>query len=650
MPPGRTVSVGDGFRVEGGARARGSSFAPAKPCLGRSAPAQPVVVGEHAGAWVPPTVTFRRAASCGLVLLAFLLPFELTRPVVEIPLPRAFSGEAGTLSSFPGPVRLSITNVELLLYGILVLWVAGRLRGGPRTERTGVHAAACAWGAALVVSAAFASVERGEAFKFALRGLGGVGLLFAASAVASTPRVRRAIAFAAAAGAVVSAMAGVLESLVPGEMNVLLAFKAATASLGGFVRASGTLQYPTTAAMYWEATLPFVFVAGVLLASRRPAWRWAAAAAVLVVVTAVALTLSRAAVAVTAAMMLAAALAGPGRETRRAAVAALAVLAGLALGIPAARGRLGLSGATVAGTSWHRAEYRPQPRGGEIGSGESVEWPLRVRNAGPDTWPADGPRRVAVCHDWVPAGSAESAVLDVRCTPLTLDVGPGRDVELRPVVVAPGRPGRYVLRWHLVGSGIVWGSARHAPSDTALDVGPAPPGGSTAAPAGSLLRVPVQKEPTRLELWRAGLRMWTERPWFGVGPDNFRRLYAGHLGPKALDERTRSNSLYVETLATLGAGGALALAGLAAALVVALRSRLRAADAEDRLVRLGAAAGLGAFFVHGLVDDFLAATPTYGLFWLLAALACAPPGGAGRADADRITPGPSRPRTEGVHG
>jgi hypothetical protein len=44
--------------------------------------------------------------------------------------------------------------------------------------------------------------------------------------------------------------------------------------------------------------------------------------------------------------------------------------------------------------------------------------------------------------------------------------------------------------------------------------------------------------------------------------------------------------------------------------------------------------------VHGLIDDLLAATPTDGLFWLLAGLASVlPEPGAGHADADRITPG-----------
>jgi hypothetical protein len=42
---------------------------------------------------------------------------------------------------------------------------------------------------------------------------------------------------------------------------------------------------------------------------------------------------------------------------------------------------------------------------------------------------------------------------------------------------------------------------------------------------------------------------------------------------------------------------------------------------RDGAILLGAMLGLGAFLIHGLLDVFLAFTPTYGLLWALLGMA-----------------------------
>ena len=59
---------------------------------------------------------------------------------------------------------------------------------------------------------------------------------------------------------------------------------------------------------------------------------------------------------------------------------------------------------------------------------------------------------------------------------------------------------------------------------------------------------PAQRQTTRPELWRAGLRMWRERPFLGVGPDGFRACdriagYSAFWLDQALDYLSAAGSL-----------------------------------------------------------------------------------------------------------
>ena len=81
--------------------------------------------------------------TCGLAalgLLAALLPFELTQPVLSL-----------------GPV--GVTSVELALYLVLMVWAVIWLRG-PRAVWTVVHGAVAAWLAVVLLAAWLAPTGR----------------------------------------------------------------------------------------------------------------------------------------------------------------------------------------------------------------------------------------------------------------------------------------------------------------------------------------------------------------------------------------------------------------------------------------------------------------------------------------------------------
>ena len=142
-----------------------------------------------------------------LAILALALPFELKTPIVSL-----------------GPI--AITNVEAILYALIVLWIAGVLRRRPRW--TLAHSAALAWLVVQFLSAIFAPIEREAAIKFALRSAGGALLFFIAADWTRSSRRVAAIMSAVAIGAVLSALAGWLEIESSAAQSALFIFKTQT--------------------------------------------------------------------------------------------------------------------------------------------------------------------------------------------------------------------------------------------------------------------------------------------------------------------------------------------------------------------------------------------------------------------------------------
>jgi hypothetical protein len=222
--------------------------------------------------------TLRVIAWTLLLGLAFLLPFEA--PLFRL-----------------GP--LLITSSELMLYLLIGAWAtsalatgaasfvgaAGRARTAVRNlSRDPVGRAVTLWLVVTVLSAAMSPSQWAPAAKFALRTLSGGLLYFATRDLARGPLRPRIVAIAVVGGAVLSALFALVESLYPAATWWWRPFRPqAFFALDGLARASATFAFPTIASMFWEASIPLVFlvVLGGPKSRQRTSWRQMAFAIIL---------------------------------------------------------------------------------------------------------------------------------------------------------------------------------------------------------------------------------------------------------------------------------------------------------------------------------------------------------------------------------
>ena len=110
----------------------------------------------------------------------------------------------------------------------------------------------------------------------------------------------------------------------------------------------------------------------------------------------------------------------------------------------------------------------------------------------------------------------------------------------------------------------------------------------------------------RVSLWRSACAMIRDRPWLGVGPDNFLYYYGDYILPGAEVDRWLSHphNLLLDSWVRLGIGGVLLVMVLVGGFVrEALRlRRLLTRDAEAMAV--GMIAGMAAAVAHGMADAF----------------------------------------------
>lgn len=126
-------------------------------------------------------------------------------------------------------------------------------------------------------------------------------------------------------------------------------------------------------------------------------------------------------------------------------------------------------------------------------------------------------------------------------------------------------------------------------------------------------------QPPRTEFWSVALQMQHDAPLVGVGPDNFRWLFASYSGVQTDNLGIHAHNQYLEALADTGVLGLVSLLWVLGALVVhAIRALKRAGT--DWSWRAALLASLGAWLVHALVDDFERFWPSSIAFWLLAGL------------------------------
>jgi O-antigen ligase len=104
----------------------------------------------------------------------------------------------------------------------------------------------------------------------------------------------------------------------------------------------------------------------------------------------------------------------------------------------------------------------------------------------------------------------------------------------------------------------------------------------------------------------------------GIGLDNFRLIYGRELGQTAWNESIHTNSTYLETLVSVGLIGSLPFFGWMVLMTLDIWRTLRRPSVS--IWQTAVAAGILAFFIHGLLDYFLLFNTTALLFWLLIGL------------------------------
>ena len=587
---------------------------------------------------------------------------------------------------------LTLTNVELLISGALGLWLAllATERRAPAVPRWLAGCAAALVGS-LLLSAALAADERSGAIRFALRqGQGALLALCIADTLRRSGGASR-LAGALLAGAGLSAALGLVElSEAPAALALLAPFKSESTYMGGLIRLSATFSYANTAAQYYEALLPLsvlLLIAGdraqgigdrgaqlgrrspqvnheahevhegraAAVSASWPSWpSWFKPSghfhlSVLVLgallVLATLFTYSRAALLVTALLLLLLPVAA-GLSWGRAAlgriglacVGLLAVIVGVAAVSPTFR--LRVSEPEVA--NWYSARYQPAPLAA-LAPNELRPVPITLRNSGRIAWDHAGTRPVRLAYHWIDATTGQIVRFEGRRTPLPHTIQPGATVALTATVQAPERPGRYILAWDMlreyIGRG--WFSQMGVPpAHVAVVVGGVPSPGVKPPPSerpAALSSIMAQPGPPgRRALWGVALELWRERPLLGIGPDVFRHIYGPRLGLTLFDSRVHTNNLYLELLTgagVLGLGAFLALIGCC------LWAGWRALTVHrpPSLVLLGALLGIVAFLAHGMLDVFLAFTPTYALLWSLIGIVAGLTAGAGERSGRQAT-------------
>jgi O-antigen ligase len=553
-------------------------------------------------------------------MLAVAAPFE--RPIGAVP-----------------GLPFLITTVEAaILSAWLIVVVSWAVERRTFVWRTPITWPGLALIAALAVAAACAPAFQGNAFRFTARVLAAATIVLVTANAASTAAAARRIAGVFVIVAAFVGAVAVLEAAeTPFVMEGLKLFRPGFHVVGGQLRATSTLGYPTTASMYLEVAFALGLWLYAEAIDRRARGRSALVFLALVLIGAgIVSTFTRAGLlGIVAALLV---FAGLRFHRTRAADRVHAGLLILALVLSAtvlvsrSPARLLTRLTTEGSQAWYGAEYEV-PASLRLVPGGRYRVPVAVTNTGRIAWRSDETPPFALSYHWVVAGSGRVAEFNGRRTLFTAEVPPGGRTRLRALVVAPPAPGWFELVWDVVHEHRAWLSTEGVrAARTAVRVD----GPIARAPGDAMAALPATAiRPDRLTLWHTAVRMAAAHPFTGVGPDNFRLAYGSYAGIDDWDTRVHANNLYLEVLSGAGVPGLAALGWLVLAAVLSLWRRWRAASAFDASAGAAALAVLVVVLGHGLVDTFLAFTPTYVTFALAAGLAFSPvpnPPSDGHAD------------------
>jgi hypothetical protein len=546
-----------------------------------------------------PRVSHARALAAWWTVPASVVAVAVVSPF-ERPMPGSIFG-------------LTLTTVELALLISLITTAAAWLRERSSINwRTPITLPLAAIVVCAFVAALAAREFSGDAIRVAARLATAVAFFILVANVASSPRIARQISAALlVAGSLVGVIAVLELAQVPWVLNLLKGFRPGFHVVGGQLRATATLFYPTITSMYLE----IVFALGLMWLGRSRLAFVALAltgAGVIATFTRAGLITMTVSMAVYGGLMLARQRRWGGEHTRLAALAVVLVMLVLMSRSPQ---MLVARMSSEGSQEWYGASYQVPPRL-TLSPDSFNDIPVTLKNGGRLTWQSSAVPPFALSYHWLAQGSEEIVIFDGLRTPFNEPVKPGDEIRMSARVRAPRYPGNYVLIWDVVQEHRTW-----------LSLEGVYPGRSEASVEGAAVGAPLQPQgrmPSsvmrmpRSVLWRTALQMWREHPLVGIGPDNFRHIYGRYLGLTAWDQRVHTNNSYIEVLVSMGAIGAIAGAWLMVAAIRSMRRIvLHAGDATLPLVAAATAACI-AIAMHSLVDSFLTFTPTYVAF----AIAC----------------------------
>ena len=538
------------------------------------------------GSWTVPA---------SLMLVAAVSPFER-------PLP-------GTLFGF------TFTTLEVSVAAALAAAAIAALRDPSAFQwRTPITIPVLALFACVLVSSLAAPEYRGNALRFTGRCAAAMLLFGAVTNAARSERLARTIvAVLLGAAAIVGAIAVLELAQVPVVLDGLRLFRPGFHVVGGQLRATSTLFYPTITSMYLEV----VFALGLMwIASSRLAF-----AALLLTGAGIVATFTRAGLITIAISLLTYGgviyFKRPKWGSEHTKLATLAVI--LIVLVMASRSpqMLVTRMSNELSQDWYGAAYEV-PETLTLGPDSFNDVPVTLSNRGWLTWQSSELPAFALSYHWLSVDTEEVVIYDGLRTPFPQPVDPGDDIELQARVRAPGYPGTYLLVWDVVQEHRTWLSLEGVlPGRTIAKV----EGEAVTPPLPTRGRMPVgTMRMPRSALWATALDISRDHPVLGIGPDNYRLVYGPRLGLAAWDTRVHTNNTYLEILVGTGVAGFAALLWLSFAGARSTLALIAAGTSESIPLIAATTAACLAIAAHGMVDSFLTFTSTYVVFALAAGL------------------------------
>ena len=523
------------------------------------------------------------------------------------------------------PGGFTLTTVEAVVFVAVAVLMIGM---GPRAVAGQFRNPAAFPGlvflAALAIAAFLSPVDQANAARFVLRMLLAALLIVTVRhTVSSRQRARLVVRTMVFIATLVAAVALLEAMQVAVVLSALTTFRPGFHVVAGQLRATSTLFYPTITSMYLE----LAFVCGLWLlldpGRRRSTLERALVFLALVLIAAgISATFTRTGlVAMAVAIVGAAAIsllrvprthAGLGLLTTLAGAVTAVVFVGHSPELLATRLR------TEGSEAWYGAQYGV-PKTLALRTGAVHRVPVVLTNTGRFAWNSSEEPAFALSYHWLRAGSDVVIEFEGRRTPFPQVVEPRTTVRFDADVIAPREPGEYTLVWDVVHETRAWLSTQgvEAPR-TRVTVRGAPTGTVEAR----MDRLPGPSiRPARPALWAAALRLSLERPFFGIGPDNYRLVYGSYLDLDRWDRSVHANNMYLEVLAGAGIIGLGTFLWLLTSTGRLLWQRVQRASAS---AHMGATVAFIAWVVvagHGLVDSFLSFTTTYVMFAVAAGVA-----------------------------